>query len=111
MGARQQGTGGSYVLGVQATHLQLPAGVAAVSLGQERQGSPGKKLQDRSHRGGSHLMAPDGSKVLPAVGTAQLHWVDRWPSEQDGQELGDYRNKTWAQPWMRRSFLQDTNSY
>ena len=45
-------------------------------------------------------MAPDGSKVLPAVGTAQLHWVDRWPSEQDGQELGDYRNKTWAQPWM-----------
>lgn len=91
MGAHRQGTGGSYVLGVRATHLQLPAGVAAVSLGQERQGSPGRKLQDRprSHQGGSHLMAPDGSKVLPAVGTTQLHWVDRWPSEQDGKELGD----------------------
>lgn len=83
VGARRQGAGGSYVPGAWATHLW----VAMVSLGQERQGFPGRQLQarPRSHLRGNHLMAPDGSKVLPAVATTQLHWVDRWPSDQDGR--------------------------
>lgn len=59
-------------------------GLRRPAWSQERQGSPGKQLQGRPRphwRRAGHLMGPEGAKVLPTVGTTQLHWVDRWPSE------------------------------
>ena len=80
-----------------------PHSFAVVSVGQERQGFPGRQLQakPRSHLRGTHLMAPNGSRVLPAVGTTQLHWVDRWPSDQDSR-VGRPEEQTGAQPWVPR---------
>lgn len=91
VGARRQGLEGDYVLGAQAVHLWVAC------LGCSSQPWPGE-AGPRPPLGGKHPMAPDGSEAQAAVGVTQLYWMNRWPSEWDGKELLDYRNKPWAQP-------------
>ena len=82
VGVHRQGPAGNYVLGAQAVHL------CVACLGCSSQPWPGE-AGPRPPLGGKHLMAPDGSEVLAAVGITQLHCVNRRPSEQDGKELRD----------------------
>lgn len=91
VGARRRGQGEA------RSRERGPHTFAVVSLCQERQGFPGRQLQarPRSHLRGNHLMAPDGSKVLPAIGTTQLHWVGRWPSDQDSR-VGRLEEQDWG---------------
>lgn len=110
--AWQLGSGGGASTGVQQKLLSYILGARAQAFGVHAWVSPLAGVgesgrQARVTTGCQESNGLNGPQFLSAVGTSQVHWVDKWPPTQVAK---DERSKPWAQPSLHRPLLQGADS-